>query len=68
MCLQERKITRDKLLAIHNMSEQCVDKIMKMLSDDVIIDECVYRLYDDEYHMIKVADNSVLEVNIPQIN
>ena len=49
------------------MSEQCVDEIMKILSDDVIIDECVYRLYDDGYHMIKVADNSVLEVNIPQI-
>lgn len=62
-----RKLTRDKMLAIHNMSENCVDQIMKVLSDDVIIDECVYRLYDDGYHMIKVVDNSVVEVNIPQI-
>ena len=61
-----RKLSRDEMLSIHNMSERCVDEIMESLSEEVIIDKCVYRLYDDGYHMIKVVDNTVVEVNIPQ--
>lgn len=36
------------------------------LENEVKIDNCTYKLYDDGYHMIQVTNNSVAEVNIPQ--
>lgn len=36
------------------------------LEKEVTIDNCIYRLYDDGYHMIQVTNNSVEEIKIPQ--